>query len=106
METIQKSNQVGLNVIGTIKKTLPKCVEEKKIFTFDGEHIKAIAFIQGLKHRKLDELKKFLKNTGYTYDFVYECYLKNDCIGECLEKYRSEKNEFLNNLITWKVSKA
>lgn len=88
MEMILNENNLGINVINQIKKTLPKCVDENKIFTYNGTHIKAIAFLKGLKHNKLDELKRFLKDAGYNYDFMYECYFKNDSYNNSSNEYR------------------
>lgn len=105
MTMTMNKDEVGLNLIKTIKKSLPNCVEDRKIFTYNGKYLKAIAFVNGLKNKKLDELKKLLKKAGFVYDFMYECYLKNDGCWHCVQDYRVEKDEFLENFVSWKVGK-
>lgn len=102
-QLVMNKTEKGLNVINTIKKTLPSCIQQKKIFTFDGVILKVIAFEKGIKHEKLQELKDFLKKAGYVYDFLYECYMKNVCTDNCSYEYRKERDEFLNNFVSWKL---
>jgi hypothetical protein len=92
-----------MNVISTIRQRLENCINENKIFTYDGSHIKAIAFVQGFKHEKLNELKNLIKNKGFEYNFDLGCYTYNDCDGDCKDKYRGERDEFIDNLISWKI---
>lgn len=94
-----------MDVIQNIKKLFADCIAEHKIFTYSTDNLKAVAFLNGLKHDRLSELKSMLKNQGFDYSYVYECYIfKNKNCNE-LSCLRKEKNKFIENLISWKFAK-
>ena len=94
-----------MEVINTINKLFADCIAEKKIFLYNSDNIKAVGFLNGLKHEKLKELKDLLKKYDYEYSYVYECYLNKNSRCNDLEFYREEKNDFIESLISWKFGK-
>lgn len=100
-----------MDVIQNIEKNLENCIKENKIFTYDGNKIKCVAFINGFRHDKLPEYKELIRKLGFNYNFEYECYVRQNCQGncdncdkDCVGRYRLERNEFIQNLISWKFS--
>jgi len=91
-----------------IKTKLPTCVNDGKIFVYDGIYLKAVSFVNGFKHDKLKELKDIIKNNGFNYDFTYECYMSVGKNAEFSEKeykdYRKERDGFINDYLHWKIS--
>jgi len=64
-----------MNVLSLIKKNLANCISDGKVFIYDSETLSAVAFLNGLKHEKLDDVKKIIKDNGFRYDNHYECYI-------------------------------
>ena len=93
-----------MEVINTINKLFADCIAEKKIFLYESNNIKAVGFLNGLKHEKLKELKDLLKKYGYEYSYVYECYLNKNSEYKNFESYREQKNDFIESLISWKFA--
>ena len=100
-----------MNIIQNIEENLGSSIKKNKVFTYDGKQIKCVAFMNGFKHEKLFEFKELIKKTGFSYSFEYECYVLQNCNGncdgcgkDCIGKYRLERNELIQNLISWKFS--
>lgn len=93
-----------MNVLSLIKKNLANCISDGKVFIYDSETLSAVAFLNGLKHEKLDDVKKIIKDNGFKYDNHYECYIfdKNNQAQNTID--RTERNKFISDLIHWKVS--
>jgi hypothetical protein len=90
-----------MDILHFVSTTLPNLLKDKKIYVYDGEHIKAVAFIEGCKDNQINEVKDMVRECGYEYDYNYECYLKQD--RGMNGAYRKEKDQFLETIINWKL---
>jgi hypothetical protein len=93
-----------MNYIRQIQETLKDCIERGKVFIYESNSLKAVAFFNGLKRDDIKDIKKDIKNNGYDYNHHFECYILEDKSIECNLIKRKERDEFINKIISWKMN--
>ena len=93
-----------MNFIEVAQADLLKSLNKDEFFVFNKEHLKALAFLHGVKSDCVEKIKYLGRKHGYEYNYDYDCYMKADK-SECKNgQYRREKDEFIDKIIKWKLS--
>lgn len=95
-----------MNLINELKEKLKKEIHTQKVFFSNNKYFSVFAYEQGYKCDCLSELKKQLKLHGFAYNYDYDCYIKSNYYfdeNKSSEAIRKHRNEFLGNLIEWKL---
>lgn len=86
-----------------ITNTVKKVCDKNNVFIFDGDYLKALAFIHGIgKNNKVEQIKKMARKEGLKYDYNFECYMK-PINKEDYANYRKEKDQFIDQYMRWKI---
>lgn len=91
-------------IIDLARTKIGQEISTDELFLYEGKHIKALAFLQGLKDSVVEKLKTLAKENGYKYNYDYDCYLKSNKGCHLNGAYRIEKDDFLHSIINWKLS--
>lgn len=94
-----------MSVLEKIQDVLSKTIQSEKMFVYDGEYLQAVAFFEGKNSENIKKAKESVRKSGFKYNFLYGCYMKKPDPSLNLNgAYRNEKDNFIEEIIKWKLS--
>lgn len=92
-----------MSIFSYVKKTMHNALNDHQVFLFEGKHFSALAFLRGSNDKYIDEAKDLARHEGMEYDYQMECYLTPCNQNIQYQDYRKEKDQFLEELVSWKL---
>jgi hypothetical protein len=90
-------------IFDLVKETLSSAIKDNKVFMYEGKYLNALAFFHGMnKDPKVCAVKSVAKKRGLKYNYNFDCYIE-PVDKEKYEAYRREKDQFLEQLVHWKL---